>query len=126
MFYRNGLAPIGNTTSGNRSELIDRTPAIVRPPGYAASMTATQEQFGSVKEDIRILGDTVLEIRETVNDHTYELSMIRVRLVAMETQVNRVNPRLDKVDGRLDGLETAVNGLRDSVNEILTLVRKSQ
>lgn len=96
-------------------------------------MTVTQKQFGSVKEDIRALSDKILEVQETVNDHTYQLSMIRARLVGIEiqadkvkTRLEKVDGRLDKMDGRLDKMDGRLDGLQDSVSEILTLVRKSQ
>ena len=99
-------------------------------------MTVTQEQFSSVKEDIRTLSAMVVDIKETVADHTYRLSLMRAQLGGIDLRLGnmerRIDGRLDKVDGRLDGLESAVSGLQDSVSglqdsvsEILTLVRKS-
>jgi negative regulator of sigma E activity len=89
-------------------------------------MTVTQEQFGSVKEDIRTLSDMVLKIDQAVTDHSYQLSMIRVRQVGMDMRFDKVQGRLDKVEARLDGIDGRLDGLQGSVNEILTLVRKSQ
>jgi hypothetical protein len=73
-------------------------------------MTVTQEQFSSVKEDIRTLSVMISDIHQTVTDHTYRLSLIGTRL-------DNWNIRLDNVEGRLDGLQ-------GSANEILTLIRK--
>lgn len=89
-------------------------------------MTATQEQFSSVKEDIRTLSDMVLKIDKTVTDHSYQLSMIRARQVGVDMRLDGIDGRLDKVEGRLDGIDGRLDGLQGSVNEILTLVRKSQ
>src|SRR5215469_15472005 len=93
-------------------------------PGYAALMTVTQEQFGSVKEDIRILSTMVLDVQDAVNGHTVRLNKIDARLDKMDGRLNKMDGRLDGIDGRLDGIDGRLDGLHSSVIEILTLVRR--
>jgi len=107
-------------------------------PGYAALMTVTQEQFGSVKEDIRILSTMVLDVQDAVNGHTVRLNKIDARLDKMDGRLNKmdgrldgidsrldgIDGRLDGIDGRLDGIDGRLDGLHSSVIEILTLVRR--
>lgn len=100
-------------------------------PGYAALMTVTREQFGSVKEDIRILSTMVLDVQDTVNGHTVRLNKIDARLDKMDARLDKVDGRLDgidgrldKMDGRLDKMDGRLDGLQSSVSEILTLVRR--
>ena len=100
-------------------------------PGYAALMTVTQEQFGSVKEDIRILSTMVLDVQDAVNGHTVRLNKIDARLDKMDGRLNKmdgrldgIDSRLDGIDGRLDGIDGRLDGLHSSVIEILTLVRR--
>jgi hypothetical protein len=80
-------------------------------PGYAALMTATEEQFGSVKEDIRALSGTVSEILHTVREENF--------------RVMRMDDRLARVEGGLALIEGRIDGLQSSVSEILTLVRRA-
>jgi len=77
-------------------------------PGYAADMTVTQEQLGSLKEDIRALSGTVSEILHTVRDQSF--------------RVMRIDERLTRVEGGLDLIGGRIDRLQSSVSEILTLV----
>ncbi len=79
-------------------------------PATLPFMTATQEQFGSLKEDIRALSGTVSEILHAVRDQNF-------RVMRIDERLTRVEGGFDLMDGRLDGLQS-------SVSEILTLVRR--
>jgi len=94
-------------------------------------MTVTQEQFSSLKEDIRALSFTVSEILHTVHDQGFRVMRIDERLTRveggldlMDGRLTRVEGRLDKMDGRFDKMDSRLDGLQSSVSEILTLVRK--
>ena len=114
-------------------------------PGYAAPMTVTQEQFGSLKEDIRALSSTVSEILQSVRDQGFRvmrmderlsrvegglnlmdgrLTRVECRLDRVDERIDKVDGRLDKVDGQLDKVDGRIDGLQSSVSEILTLVRR--
>lgn len=95
-------------------------------------MTATQEQFESAKEDIRTISGMVAEIRETVIDHSYHISLMRaqfggfdLRLGNMERRMDSMEHRFAGVEGQLEKVNGRLDGLQGSVSEILTLVRKS-
>jgi chromosome segregation ATPase len=151
VFYRNWLAPVTRLTRTELNTEPER-PAVVGMPGYAAVMTVTQEQFGSLKEDIRALSSTVSKILHTVRDQNLRVTRMDERLTRveggldlMDGRLTRVEGRLDKVDGRLDKIDDRfdkmdgrldkiddrfdkmdgrLDGLQSSVSEILTLVRK--
>ena len=61
------------------------------------------------EEDLTAVSDVVLEIKETVDQHTGALAQL-------QTAVARVDSRLDTVNSRLDTLESRVN---DGFAEIL-------
>lgn len=108
-------------------------------------MTVTQEQFGSLKEDIRALSGTVSKILYTVRDQSVRITKIDDRLTRVEGSLDsmdgrltrvedrldkmdgrfdKMDSRLDKMDGRFDKMDSRLDGLQSSVSEILTLVRR--
>ena len=93
-------------------------------PGYAALMTVTHEQFGSLKEDIRALSSTVSEILHAVSDQGFRLMRMDERLSRVEGGLNLMDGRITRVEGRLDKVDGRLDGLQSSVSEILTLVRR--
>jgi len=123
MIYRNWLAPLARLTRTDLNAEPER-PAVARMPGYAALMTVTEEQFGSLKEDIRALSGTVSEILHAVRDQGFRVMRMDERLSRVEGGLNLMDGRLTRVEGRLDKVDGRIDGLQGSVSEILTLARR--
>jgi septal ring factor EnvC (AmiA/AmiB activator) len=68
-------------------------------------------------EDLRVIADTVLDIQETVDQHTMELAAIKGMLADHDR-------RLDGIDSRLDRIDDNQQQQGQQLAEILTLLRK--
>jgi len=82
-------------------------------------MVGTDAQVDSLKEDIRVVGDTVSELLIRVAAHDRRFDQVDRRL-------DQVDRRLDGIDGRLDGIDGRLGGMDGTLQEILALVRGAQ
>jgi septal ring factor EnvC (AmiA/AmiB activator) len=75
-------------------------------------------------EDLRVIADTVLDIQETVDQHTMELAAIKGMLADHDRRLDGIDGRLDGIDGRLDRIDDNQQQQGQQLAEILTLLRK--
>jgi len=75
-------------------------------------MVVTDAQVDSLKEDIRVIGDTVSELVTRVTAH--------------DRRFDQVDRRLDGIDGRLGGIDGRLGAMDGTLQEILALVRGPQ
>ena len=78
-------------------------------------MVVTDSQVDSLKEDIRTLSDTVVQILDHVAAHD-------ARFDGIEARLNAHDARFDGIDGRLDGIDGRLDGIDGTLQQILSLV----
>ena len=93
--------------SGSR---IDST-RTVGGPDYGDNMTDAHTRIDSLKEDIREIGFSVLDLQAKVAAHDSKLEQILATQLAHGSRSDQIDVRLKHIDIRLDGLETRFDGL---------------
>ncbi len=79
-------------------------------------MVVTDAQVDSLKEDIRVIGDTVSELVTRVAAHDGRFDQVDGRL-------DGIDGRLDGIDGRLGAMDGRLGAMDGTLQEILALVR---
>ena len=74
-------------------------------------MTDAHTRIDSLKEDIRQIGYTVLDLQAKAAAHDSKLEQVLVTQLAHATRFDQVDMRLGQIDVRLSGLETRFDGL---------------
>ena len=85
---------------------------------YGDLMTDAHTRIDSLKEDIRQIGCTVLDLQAKAAAHDSKLEQVLaiqlahgVRFDHIDARLDRVDPRLEGMGTRLDGLDTRLDGL---------------
>ncbi len=89
-------------------------------------MVVTDAQVDSVKEDIRVIGDTVSDLVTRVAAHDRRFDQVDRRLDGIDGRLDGIDGRLDGIDGRLDGIDGRLGAMDGTLQEILALVRGTQ
>src|SRR5215469_14562969 len=83
-------------------------------------MPAAHIRIDSLKEDIRQIGYTVLDLQAKAVAHDSKLEQVLVTQLAHETRFDQVDVRLGQIDVRLGGLETRFDGLETRFDALET------
>ena len=74
-------------------------------------MVVTDAQVDSLKEDVRVIGDTVSELVTRVAAHDRRFDQVDGRLDGIDGRLDGIDGRLDGIDGRLDGIDGRFDGI---------------
>jgi hypothetical protein len=72
---------------------------------YRGGMTVTQASVDRLKEDIQVIGDSLLDLRDDVRSHGVLLTQITARLDGHDARLDRIDARLDGHDARFDSID---------------------
>jgi len=85
---------------------------------YGDLVTDAHTRIDSLKEDIRQIGYTVLDLQAKAAAHDSKLEQVLaiqlahgVRFDHIDARLDRVDPRLEGIGTRLDGLDTQLHGM---------------
>jgi hypothetical protein len=105
-------------------------PRTVGSRDYGDNMTDAHTRIDSLKEDIREIGYTVLDLQAKAAAHDSKLEQVLAtqlahdarfdahdaRFDAHDARFDSLDRRLDVMDGRLDGLDRRLDGLETGIN----------
>jgi chromosome segregation ATPase len=74
-------------------------------------MTDAHTRIDSLKEDIREIGYSVLDLQAKAAAHDAKLEQVLATQLAHEARFDHIDVRLDGLETRFDGLETRFDGL---------------
>ena len=101
-------------------------PRTVGGRDYGDNMTDAHTRIDSLKEDIREIGYTVLDLQAKAVAHDSKLEQVLAtqlthdaRFDAMDARFDRVDGRLDAMDARFDGLDGRFDGLENGIDRRL-------
>jgi len=86
---------------------------------YGDNMADANTRIDSLKEDIREIGFSVLDLQAKARDHDAKLEQILATQVAHDARFDGIDARFDGIDGRLDAIDTrfdAVDGRLDAID----------
>src|SRR5215469_18867955 len=83
-------------------------------------MPAAHIRIDSLKEDIRQIGYTVLDLQAKAVAHDSKLEQVLATQLAHETRFDQVDVRLGQIDVRLGGLETRFDALETRFDALET------
>jgi hypothetical protein len=84
---------------------------IVGGTEYGADMADADTRIDSLKDDIRVLSYSVLDLQEKASAHDAKLAEILITLDAHGTKLDTHDRRFDQVDARLDGIDGRLDGI---------------
>jgi hypothetical protein len=84
---------------------------IVGGTEYGADMADADTRIDSLKDDIRVLSYSVLDLQEKASAHDAKLAEIIITLDAHGTKLDTHDRRFDQVDARLDGIDGRLGGI---------------
>ena len=78
---------------------------------YGDLVTDAHTRIDSLKEDIRQIGCTVLDLQAKAAAHDSKLEQVLAIQLAHGVRFDHIDARLDRVDPRLEGMGTRLDGL---------------
>jgi septal ring factor EnvC (AmiA/AmiB activator) len=87
-----------------------------RLPGMASPEQVVR-RVERAEQDITAIGDTLLDIKQTVDSHTEELAAIRATLGEHGRTLAEHGRKLDGLDGRMGTLEERLGAVESTVSE---------
>ena len=82
-------------------------------PDYGDNMTDANTRIDSLKEDIREIGYTVLDLQARAAVHDSKLEQVLATQLAHDNRFDQIDVRLDGLENRFDGLENRFDGLEN-------------
>jgi len=70
--------------------------------GYGDDMPDANTRIDSLREDMRVIGDMVLDLQVKVSGHDRRFDQIDAHLAEHGSRFDAVDARLDRIQGRLD------------------------
>ncbi|HUZ55099.1 MAG TPA: hypothetical protein VMU94_21555 [Streptosporangiaceae bacterium] len=86
-------------------------------------MVVTDAQVDSLKEDIRVIGDTVSELVTRVAAHDRRFDQVDRRLGGIDGRLGGIYGQLGGIYGQLGGIDGRLGAMDGTLQEILALVR---
>jgi len=71
--------------------------------GYGGDMPDANTRIDSLREDIRVIGDMVVDLQVKVAGHDRRFDQIDTRLAGHDARFDAVDMRLDSIEARLQG-----------------------
>jgi archaellum component FlaC len=87
------------------------SPRTVGGRDYGDNMTDAHTRIDSLKDDIREIGYTVLDLQAKAVAHDSKLEQVLATQLAHDARFDAHDARFDAMDARFDGLDSRLDGL---------------